>query len=126
MIDVEKQIKYWADTGKDDLATALYLFEGKRYIHCLFFCHLSIEKIIKAHVTKHTKEIPEKSHNLNKLLLKTNISLDNTQKELLGLLMIYQLEGRYPENYPQRPTMEICFTYFTRTKELFEWLRTML
>lgn len=48
--------------------------------------------------------IPEKTHNLNKLLLKTAISIDDTQKELLGLLMIYQLEGRYPENYPQRPS----------------------
>ena len=106
MINVEKQIKYWVETGEDDLATALYLYEGKRYVQCLFFCHLSIEKIIKAHVAKFTKEIPEKTHNLNKLLLKTTLSLDETQKELLGLLMIYQLEGRYPEYYPQKPSAE--------------------
>jgi len=90
------------------------------------FCHLSIEKIIKAHVAKFTKEIPEKTHNLNKLLLKTDLSLDETQKELLGLLMIYQLEGRYPEYYPQKPSTDTCFSYLSRTKKLFEWFRTML
>jgi HEPN domain-containing protein len=126
MIDIEKQIKYWVETGEDDLSTAQYLYDGKRLIQCLFFCHLSIEKIIKAHVTKSTEEIPEKTNNLNKLLLKTSLSLDETQKELLGLLMIYQLEGRYPEYYPQKPSVETCFSYLKRTKELFEWLKMML
>ena len=126
MIDVEKLMKYWAESGEDDLATALYLYEGKRFIQCLFFCHLSIEKIIKAHVTKFTKEIPEKTHNLNKLLLKTPLDLNDNQKELLGILMVYQLEGRYPEYLPHKPSGEICQSYFNRTKELFEWLKAIL
>ena len=37
MIDVEKQVKYWVETGEDDLYTAQYLYEGKKFIQCLFF-----------------------------------------------------------------------------------------
>ncbi len=49
MIDVEKQIDYWTSSAKDDLVTAKILIEKERYLHGLFFCHLVIEKALKAH-----------------------------------------------------------------------------
>lgn len=41
-------INYWVEGAKDDLKTAKSLFASKRHHHCLFFCHLFVEKIIKA------------------------------------------------------------------------------
>ena len=48
MNDEQKIIQYWAATSKQDFETAEILFENKKYSHALFFCHLSIEKILKA------------------------------------------------------------------------------
>ncbi len=63
-MDINKQIKYWRDSAEEDISTAEILANKDRFLHALFFCHLSIEKIIKAHVVKSTNEIPPKSHNL--------------------------------------------------------------
>ena len=126
MIDVEKQIKYWVETGEDDLSVAQYLYEGEKYLQCLFFCHLSIEKVIKAHVAKSTKDIPEKTHNLRKLLLQTSLTLNEEQKEFIGILMVYQLEGRYPEHFPQKPSSKTCYSYLNHTKEFFKWFKMTL
>lgn len=64
MIDVKKQIEYWKKGAIDDLESAKILIEKKRSLHGLFFCHLVIEKAIKAHVVKKTNEIAPRSHNL--------------------------------------------------------------
>jgi len=45
---IEKQIEYWKTGVLDDLTTARILIEKRRLLYGLFFCHLVIEKIIKA------------------------------------------------------------------------------
>lgn len=52
MIEIQKQIKYWINGAEDDLLTAELLIQEWRILHGLFFCHLVIEKGIKAHVVK--------------------------------------------------------------------------
>ncbi len=52
-MNVKKQIDYWLTTAKSDLETAEIIFKaGKNYHHCLFFCHLVLEKGLKALVAK--------------------------------------------------------------------------
>jgi HEPN domain-containing protein len=64
VFNVGKQIEYGINLAKSDLDTAELLIRESRYTHGLFFCHLVIEKALKAHVTKQTGEIPPKTHNL--------------------------------------------------------------
>jgi HEPN domain-containing protein len=73
MIDVEKQIEYWKSGAIDDLETAKILIDKNRLLHGLFFCHLVVEKAIKAQVVKYSKEIAPRSHNLIYLLEKTDL-----------------------------------------------------
>jgi hypothetical protein len=40
--------------------------------------------------------------------------------------MFYQLEGRYPENYPKAPDLIKAKEIFTQTKILFQWLKEKL
>ena len=47
-------------------------------------------------------------------------------KELTGILMIYLLEGRYPEYYPEPPSIAEAKDYLSRTKKLFTWLKSKL
>ncbi len=50
-MDIEKQINYWLTSSKEDMEVGEELLEKGRYRYTLFFFHLAIEKILKAHVT---------------------------------------------------------------------------
>ncbi len=125
-MDLIKQIEYWINTAEDDLGTSEYLLSGKRILQGLFFCHLTIEKALKAHVTRCTENIPPKSHNLAHLLGLTDLELSEEDKDFCAILMTYQLEGRYPEYYPKAPSLEKANDYFEKTKNLFQWLKKKL
>ena len=92
----------------------------------MFFCHLSIEKIIKALVVKNTKEIPPKSHDLFNLSDKADIQINDEQKEFLRILMKYQLEGRYSEHYPDAIYVNLVNDYLNKTKNIFAWFSQKL
>lgn len=122
MMDIQKQIEYWINGAKDDMITSEILIEKNRVLHGLFFAHLVIEKAIKAHVVKATKEIASKSHNLILLSEKAKIEFENDNDIFLGVLMKYQLQGRYPDYNPTIPEKEKVQEYLIKTKELLEWL----
>jgi len=121
-MNIQNQIEYWINGAKDDMLTAEILIEKNRLLHGLFFAHLVIEKAIKAHVVKTTKEIASKSHNLILLSEKAKIEFENDNDIFLGILMKYQLQGRYPDYNPQIPSKEKVQEYLIKTKELLEWL----
>jgi len=120
--NLERQIEYWKNLSNSDILTAEILIEKRRFLHGLFFCHLSIEKILKAHYVKQNLNLAPKTHNLLYLLDNTKLSLNDSQMQLLGILLKYQLEGRYPENEINLPAKEVTEDYLKQTKELLEWL----
>jgi HEPN domain-containing protein len=126
MVNKEKQIEYWIQGAEDDLLTADLLIREKRILHGLFFCHLVIEKAIKAHVVKATGEVAPRSHNLIYLSEKTDLEFDNENEIFLGILMKYQLQGRYPDYNPFIPDIIKVNEYFENTKNLLKWLKERL
>jgi len=126
MINIEKQIEYWTNGAKDDLDSAKILIERKRLLHGLFFCHLVIEKVIKAHIVKQTREVAPRSHNLIFLSEKANLELNEDDELFLGILMKYQLQGRYPDYNLIIPDKYRVNDYLRRTKELLKWLKKRL
>ena len=88
----------------------------------LFFCHLTIEKLLKTHFVKSNKTLAPKTHDLIYLQNKSKLSMDERQELILVALMNYQLEGRYPDNLTTRPNKEKTTEYLNQTKELLEWL----
>ena len=126
MINIEKQIKYWKTGAFDDLDSAKVLIEKNRLLHGLFFCHLVIEKVIKAHVVKQTKEIAPRSHNLIFLSEKANLEFNEDDEILLGILMKYQLQGRYPDYNPIIPDKSKVNDYLIKTEKLLIWLKEKL
>ena len=125
-MNIDIQIEYWKSSAIDDLESAKILIERKRLLHGLFFCHLVIEKALKAHVVKVTNEIAPKSHNLLYLSEKANLTFDEDEDVLLGILMKYQLQGRYPDYNPFIPKIEIVNEYLVKTEKLLEWLNQKL
>ena len=126
MLNIGKQIEYWINTAKSDLDSAELLIRESRYIHGLFFCHLAIEKELKAHVVKATGNIPPKSHNLIYLLDLTTLEIRESYENFLGILMKYQLEGRYPDYNPVIPAKDKVLEYLSKTKEIMIWLERKL
>jgi len=93
VLNIGKQIEYWINSAKSDLDTAELLIRESRCIHGLFFCHLAIEKALKAHVVKISGQIPPKTHNLVYLLDLTHLEIGRNYEDFQGILMKYQLEG---------------------------------
>lgn len=126
MIDIQKQIVYWIESADDDILTADLLIREKRVLHGLFFCHLVNEKAIKAHYVKVVNEVAPRSHNLNYLSEKAEIEFDDDTQIFLGILMKYQLQGRYPDYNPMLPDLLKVEEYFNKTKDLLQWLKMKL
>jgi hypothetical protein len=63
MIDVEKQIAYWRAGAAEDWQVAQELINLGRTRHGLFFAHL-LEKLLKAHVCRATRERASGNDNL--------------------------------------------------------------
>ena len=126
MIDAERQIEYWRSGALDDIETARVLIDKNRLVHGLFFCHLVIEKIVKAHVVKYTNDIAPRSHNLIHLSEKANLIFREEDEILLGILMKYQLQGRYPDYNPIPPNKDKAIAYLLKTERLLAWLKAKL
>jgi len=97
-MDIHGQIEYWKRGAEEDFAAAQSLLEKGHLRHCLFFAHLAIEKMLKAHVTRKTDDVPPRIHNLIRLVDITGLKLNVEQKDFLREFGVYQLEGRYPDS----------------------------
>ena len=125
-MNIIKQIDYWIKGAGNDFDTARLLIENGKVLHGLFFCHLVIEKAIKANVVKLTGEIPPKSHNLIYLSEKAKIVFVEEDELFVGALMKYQLEGRYPDYQPEIPSVSESLNYLQKTKKILLWLQNQL
>ncbi len=94
----DDHINYWVKTAENDWDTVNYLFKGKKYVYCLFFAHLTLEKLIKAHWVKDNEDnYPPKTHNLVYLLSQTNLDFNMDEIKYLEKINDFQIEGRYPD-----------------------------
>ena len=124
--DIKKQIKYWSDGAVNNVETAAILIEKGKRFEGLFFCHLALEKAIKAHVTKNTKDIPPKTHNLQRLAVLAGLVLKEKDFEFLGEMMEFQIEGRYPDIASKMPDKRRSKSCFVKTGKMVEWLNGLL
>lgn len=122
MDNLDKHIKYWEKSALSDITTALLLIKKKRYPEGLFFCHLSIEKILKAHFVKTNNDVAPRTHNLYQLSERSNISLNDEITDFFGILMKYQVQGRYPDYSIFIPDKKTIKKYYKKAQEILRWL----
>ncbi len=125
-MDVHKQIDYWRTSSDEDFAAAQSLLEKGHLRHCLFFAHLAIEKMLKAHVTQQTNDIPPRIHNLVRLAEIAGLKLDPEHKEFLREFGVYQLGGRYPDSEQISLDLGIAREEISRAREMLKWLKAQL
>ncbi|HDZ69224.1 MAG TPA: HEPN domain-containing protein [Phycisphaerales bacterium] len=125
-MDVSKQIDYWKTSGDEDFAAAESLLEKGHLRHCLFFAHLAVEKMLKAHVTRQTKDVPPRIHNLIRLAGIAGLPLDPEQESFLNGFDVYQLEGRYPDSAQVLLDLEAARGKLALAEEMLKWLKARL
>jgi len=54
------------------------------------------------------------------------LEFDDSIQMFLGILMKYQLQGRYPDYNPILPDQSKVNDYLSKTKELLQWLKMKL
>jgi len=120
-------IKYWMQGSSKDFEAANALFEKKLYSQSLFFCHLSLEKILKALFMKRAKKIPPFTHDLRRLAELAGLDLDKKRQEVLDEISIFNIAGRYAEEklkfYKKYNNRKIAAKYLGITKDLVIWLK---
>ena len=123
-MDVQKQLEYWREGSEDDFEAAVVLLDKGKLRQALFFAHLSLEKMLKAHVTRATRNVPPKTHNLPHLGRLSELPLSVERTNFLNRFDIYQMAGRYPAEFKVKLTREHASELLADVGEMLKWLTT--
>lgn len=82
--------------------------------------------MLKAHVAKHTADIPPRVHNLVRLADIAGLKLPSQDEQFLHEFGIYQMEGHYPDS--EQIPLDENFTEqeISRAEEVLKWLKNQL
>ena len=125
----EEVIKHWFESAKRDKETAEILFANKRYDHCLFFCHLFLEKALKALVIKKTDQAPPWTHDLLKLARVAELTLSASLKKDFQEINSFNIRARYNDvklEFYKKATKRYTGRYFQRCQEIYQWLKKQI
>ena len=112
--------------AEEDFAAAQSLLAQGHLRHALFFAHLALEKMLKAHVARATKDVPPRTHDLLRLADTGGVSLPRDRRAFLARLQQYCLESRYPESQIPAPSREDAQADLGQAQEVLEWLKKLL
>lgn len=128
-MDKIKSSQEWSRQAEYDMETAGAMLDSGRYIHCVFMCHLSIEKALKALYAKRLGKNPSKTHSLVYLAQSIHLDLPEQTKEFLETLDDVSVPTRYPEEleklikeYSKDRTKDIL----DKSKKALRWLKQQL
>lgn len=126
MIDIQKQIAHWQNGAIEEWDLAQDLVKRNKTRHGLFFAHLALEKLLKAHVCRHIQDLPPRIHNLTRLAELTKLPLDQPQVDILAEMNVFNLEGRYPDLSLAPLSKKEAKAYLRRAEEVYQWLMSQL
>ena len=126
-------VEYWLDLADYDIETAKAMLNTGRYLYVGFMCHQTIEKALKALISRdcEEEEVPPKIHDLGKLAVRSKLfdRMADEQRIFIEYLNPLNIEARYPE-YKKRLlemlTREKCEDIFARTVALLCWIKEQL
>ncbi|MEW5944840.1 MAG: HEPN domain-containing protein [bacterium] len=108
------------------MEAARQLLDGGRVRHGLYFAHLALEKILKAHVCRSSRDLAPKIHNLLRPAEESAVRLNPDQLDFLAEMNQFNIEGRYPETTAPPPTLEEARAFISRAEEIMQWLTSQL
>jgi HEPN domain-containing protein len=119
MVDIDQQVTYWREGAREDWEVACELVDRGRALHGLFFAHLALEKILKAHVCRCTGDLAPRLHNPGPAGRDSRAAPEFSSAADMNA---FNIEGRYPGSLLPRPSASEGRGYMTRAEEVFRWL----
>ena len=126
MIDIDRQVAFWREGAQEDWVVARELVDRGRTRHGLFFAHLALEKMLKAHIVRHTQDLAPRIHNLVRLAQLAEFELTSERLDILAEMNAFNIEGRYPEALMPLPTEAEAQRIVVQAEEIFSWLMNQL
>lgn len=126
MVDIGKQTAYWRAGAMEDWEVAGELLNLGRTRHGLFFAHLALEKLLKAHLCRSLNDLAPRLHTLLRLAELTDLIFAEEHLHFLARFDRYQIEGRYPDLLPEAPSMELARAEMQQAQEVVVWLKQQL
>ena len=127
MLTTEEHIAYWKNLAESDLEVARGFMRRRHDLHyCLFFGHMSLEKLLKALVVAVTQEMPPRVHDLLRLAEKARLILSEELTEKFDTFNSFNLEARYPDYklaFYKRCTPQFTAEKFLQIEETYSWLQ---
>ncbi len=121
-----KSVRNWIAGAEYDLETAKHMLKTKRYIYVVFMCHLSLEKMLKAHVEMEENKFPPKIHNLVKLAERAKLKIPAAFNNVIVELNEASIPTRYPDDLQRSLnvfTKQFSERVLRETQETLKWLR---
>ncbi len=128
-MDQDAIVKYWIDASEGDFELSQNLFENKRFSYCLFFVHLSIEKLLKGIIVNKTSNSAPYEHNLVRLAEATGIKYSEEQLDMLADITTFNIKARYDDyknQFYKIATEEYTKKYLLQAEEFILWLKRYL
>lgn len=114
----------WQAQAEYDLSVAELLYRQSVYRYCVFFCHLSLEKRLKAMFIERTGiQNPPRTHNLIELAGDVGIDLPAEYHDFMLELSKQSIAARYPEDSVYRYDEELAASTLSQVREVQEWLK---
>ena len=130
---MDKRVEYWLDLADYDIETAKAMLQAKRYLYVGFMCHQTIEKAIKAVLSRDCaeSEMPPRIHDLSKLAIRAKLmaAMSEEQQDFIEELNPLNIEARYPEYKEQISktlTPDKCKRFIAETERLLFWIKEQL
>ena len=121
-IDVRKYIAYWRDGALECWKDYENSIKGNRISFAMFAVHLSVEKALKAHVVKKTKDHPPMIHNLISLANIAGLKVSEQRLQIFSELNPLNIEARYPGIIRNPISKREALVIAKRAKAVLEWL----
>lgn len=122
-MDVAKQIGYWRQGAEEDWDVGVGLVEQGKVRHGLFFVHLALEKLLKAHVCLATGDFAPRIHTLLRLAELSGMTMDDARLDFLARFDQYNIAGRYPGTLGPLPSKSETERDMQTAREVYAWLR---
>ena len=123
---MSKKVEGWIDGAEESLAIAKQQLDSGRHLWAIFFCHLAIEKMLKAAVMHKTGQLAPKTHHLLHLLKLTELCPADETLAFLRRVNMLSVPTRYPEDqsdigraFNQSRTRD----FLDKTIEAIRWIR---
>ncbi len=116
-------------SARDDWEVVQSLFKSQHYGYALFFCHLALEKALKALVIKRTHEHAPHMHDLRRLAEQALLTLTDNQRKDLDVISTFNIRARYDDfrrTFYQKANRVYATRYIKIAEEFYQWLRKEL